>query len=79
MPNRSPRANPKATRTAGDRVASADVVITAAQVFGRKAPVIVTSEMMRQMRAGSVIIDTAVESGGNVEGPLTTKCLISAV
>ncbi len=51
-----------------DRVASADVVITAAQVFGRKAPVIVTSEMIRQMRPGSVIIDTAVESGGNVEG-----------
>jgi H+-translocating NAD(P) transhydrogenase subunit alpha len=51
-----------------ERVASADVVITAAQVFGRKAPVIVTSEMVRRMRAGSVIIDTAVESGGNVEG-----------
>jgi H+-translocating NAD(P) transhydrogenase subunit alpha len=50
------------------RVASADVVITAAQVFGRKAPVIVTSEMVRQMKAGSVIVDTAVESGGNVEG-----------
>ena len=51
-----------------ERVASADVVITAAQVFGRKAPVIVTSEMVRQMKAGSVIVDTAVESGGNVEG-----------
>jgi H+-translocating NAD(P) transhydrogenase subunit alpha len=51
-----------------ERVASADVVITAAQVFGRKAPVIVTSEMVKQMKAGSVIIDTAVESGGNVEG-----------
>jgi NAD(P) transhydrogenase subunit alpha len=51
-----------------ERVASADVVITAAQVFGRKAPVIVTSEMVRHMKAGSVIVDTAVESGGNVEG-----------
>jgi H+-translocating NAD(P) transhydrogenase subunit alpha len=51
-----------------ERVASADVVITAAQVFGRKAPVIVTSEMVKQMKAGSVIVDTAVESGGNVEG-----------
>jgi NAD(P) transhydrogenase subunit alpha len=50
-----------------ERVASADVVITAAQVFGRRAPVIVTSEMVRQMKAGSVIVDTAVESGGNVE------------
>ena len=50
-----------------ERVASADVVITAAQVFGRKAPVIVTSAMIRQMKPGSVIVDTAVESGGNVE------------
>ena len=51
-----------------ERVASADIVITAAQVFGRKAPVIVTSAMVGQMSAGSVIVDTAVESGGNVEG-----------
>jgi NAD(P) transhydrogenase subunit alpha len=51
-----------------ERVASADVVITAAQVFGRKAPVIVTSEMVRQMKPGSIVVDTAVESGGNVEG-----------
>jgi NAD(P) transhydrogenase subunit alpha len=51
-----------------ERVASADVVITAAQVFGRKAPVIVTSAMVRQMKPGSVIVDTAIESGGNVEG-----------
>ena len=51
-----------------ERVASADVVITAAQVFGRKAPVIVTSAMIGQMGPGSVIVDTAVESGGNVEG-----------
>ena len=46
-----------------DRVASADVVITAAQVFGRKAPVIVTSAMVQQMKPGSIIVDTAVESG----------------
>jgi H+-translocating NAD(P) transhydrogenase subunit alpha len=51
-----------------ERVASADIVITAAQVFGRRAPVIVTSAMIRQMKSGSVIVDTAVESGGNVEG-----------
>jgi NAD(P) transhydrogenase subunit alpha len=50
-----------------ERVASADVVITAAQVFGRKAPIIVTSAMVQRMKPGSVIVDTAVESGGNVE------------
>ncbi|MBC8317624.1 MAG: NAD(P) transhydrogenase subunit alpha [Desulfobulbaceae bacterium] len=46
----------------------ADVVITTAQLFGRKAPVIVTADMVKQMRPGSVIVDMAVESGGNVEG-----------
>lgn len=48
--------------------AQADVVITTAQVFGRKAPVIVTKEMVEAMRPGSVIVDLAVETGGNVEG-----------
>jgi H+-translocating NAD(P) transhydrogenase subunit alpha len=48
-------------------VAQADVVITAAQVFGRKAPMIVTTEMVRQMKPGSLIVDTAIETGGNVE------------
>ena len=47
--------------------AKADVVITTAQVFGRKAPLIVTNEMVDQMQPGSVIVDMAVESGGNVE------------
>jgi len=51
-----------------EHVALADIVITAAQVFGRRAPVIITSEMVRRMRPGSVIVDTAIETGGNVEG-----------
>lgn len=46
----------------------ADVVITTAQVFGRKAPVIITGEILQKMKPGSVIVDMAVESGGNVEG-----------
>ena len=46
----------------------ADVVITTAQLFGRKAPVIVTADMVKQMRPGSVVVDMAVETGGNVEG-----------
>ena len=47
--------------------ADSDVVITAAQVFGRRAPILVTSEMLDAMRPGSVVVDLAVESGGNVE------------
>ena len=48
--------------------AQSDVVITTAKVFGRKAPVLLTKEMIRQMKPGSIIIDMAVKTGGNVEG-----------
>jgi len=48
--------------------AQSDIVITTAQLFGRKAPVIVTKEMVADMKPGSVIVDLAAESGGNVEG-----------
>ena len=50
-----------------ERVAASEVVITTAQVFGRAAPLIVTTEMVRQMKPGGVVVDLAVESGGNVE------------
>lgn len=46
----------------------ADLVITTAQVFGRRAPRIITAGMIQGMKPGSVIVDMAVESGGNVEG-----------
>ena len=49
-------------------IAQSDVVITTAQVFGRPAPRIVSEDMVQAMRPGSVIVDMAVESGGNVEG-----------
>ena len=47
--------------------AQADIVITTAQVFGRRAPLIVTRAMVEGMKPGSVVVDMAVESGGNVE------------
>jgi NAD(P) transhydrogenase subunit alpha len=47
--------------------ALSDIVITTAQVFGRKAPLIITTEMVQGMKPGSVVVDLAVESGGNVE------------
>lgn len=46
----------------------ADIVITTAQLFGRPAPRIIDRSIIAQMRPGSVIVDMAVESGGNVEG-----------
>ncbi len=48
--------------------AMADVVITTAQVFGKKAPIIITADVVAGMKKGSVIIDLPIESGGNVEG-----------
>ena len=47
-----------------------DVVITTAQVFGRPAPRIVSIEMVEAMKPGSVIVDMAVSTGGNVEGSI---------
>ena len=44
-----------------------DLVITTAQIPGRPAPTLITSEMIQTMRAGAVIVDLAVESGGNCE------------
>lgn len=48
--------------------AQADIVITTAKVFGRPAPRLVTAAMLGGMKAGSVVVDLALESGGNVEG-----------
>ena len=52
----------------GKHVAEADIVITTALIPGRKAPVLVTEDMIKNMKFGSVILDMAVEQGGNVVG-----------
>ena len=57
--------------------AEADVVITTAQLFGRPAPRIITSEMISKMKPGSVVVDLAVESGGNVEGSKLGEDVVS--
>src|SRR5690606_36286413 len=46
-------------------VADADLVITTALVMGKKAPVLITEDMVKSMKPGSVIVDMAVDSGGN--------------
>ena len=51
----------------GEHISRSDVVITTAAVPGRRAPLLVTAEMVRGMRHGSVIVDLAAETGGNVE------------
>ena len=49
------------------RVAEADIVITTALIPGRKAPMLISEDMVKSMRFGSVILDMAVASGGNCE------------
>ena len=56
-----------------DVIAKSDVVITTAQVFGRKPPVLVTRDMVEGMAPGSVIVDMAAETGGNVEGSVPNE------
>ena len=52
----------------GKHVAEADIVITTALIPGKKAPVLVTEQMIQNMKFGAVILDMAVEQGGNVVG-----------
>jgi NAD(P) transhydrogenase subunit alpha len=47
--------------------AISDIVITTAKVFGKKSPLIVTNKMLDGMKPGSIVVDLAVDSGGNVE------------
>jgi NAD(P) transhydrogenase subunit alpha len=51
-----------------DVISESDIVITTAQLFGRPAPRIITADMVAAMKKGGVIVDMAVDSGGNVEG-----------
>ena len=51
----------------GAKLPKTDIMITTAQVFGKKAPMIVTEKMIRMMPPGSVIVDIAAEQGGNTE------------
>jgi NAD(P) transhydrogenase subunit alpha len=60
--------------------AQADIVITTAQIFGKRAPLIVTQPILAAMKPGSLIVDLAVESGGNVEGSrLNEEVLLNGV
>jgi NAD(P) transhydrogenase subunit alpha len=56
---------------------ASDIVITTAKVFGRKAPILLTREMLSGMRPGSVIVDLAAEGGGNVEGTVADQEIVT--
>ena len=59
-------------------LAAADVVITTAAVPGRAAPRLITGEMVSAMKSGSVVVDLAAETGGNVEGSEPGKTITTS-
>lgn len=59
-----------------DCIADSDIVITTAQLFGRKPPRLINSETVARMRPGSVIVDMAAETGGNVEGSIAQETTV---
>ena len=63
--NISQSAQAKTQETIAQHVKTADVVITTAQVPGKTAPLLITAEMISQMRPGAVVVDLAAEQGGN--------------
>ncbi len=60
-----------------NHISDADAVITTALIPGKKAPVLITEEMIASMKPGSVILDMAVEFGGNVVGSKTGRTVTS--
>ena len=57
-------------------LAEADVAICTAQVLGKKAPILIDSQMLKKMRFGAVVIDLAVLQGGNCEGTKSNQTII---
>jgi NAD(P) transhydrogenase subunit alpha len=58
------------------RVKLADLVISTALIPGKKAPILITTDMLKEMKKGSVIVDMAVEQGGNCEGSKAGETVI---
>ena len=58
------------------KVADADLVITTALIPGRKAPILITDEMLAQMKPGAVIVDMAVSQGGNVSASKLNETVV---
>ncbi|MEL7482849.1 MAG: NAD(P) transhydrogenase subunit alpha [Planctomycetota bacterium] len=59
-----------------DVCAQSDVIITTAQIFGRPAPIIVDRDIIAGMKPGSVIVDAAISTGGNVEGAVAGEDVV---
>jgi NAD(P) transhydrogenase subunit alpha len=66
----TPEEQAEQAKQVAEHLKTQDIVITTAQIPGRKAPRIITGAMVASMKPGSVVLDMAAESGGNVEGSL---------
>ena len=64
----TPEEQAEQAKIVAEHLKSQDIVVTTAQIPGRKAPRIITGAMVAAMKPGSVVLDMAAESGGNVEG-----------
>nr|WP_203565512.1 NAD(P) transhydrogenase subunit alpha [Alteromonas profundi] len=59
-----------------DAIADSDIVITTAQLFGRKPPLLISQSTLALMKPGSVVVDMAAQSGGNVEGSVPGETVV---
>jgi NAD(P) transhydrogenase subunit alpha len=73
----SPEYQAKQAVLTGEHIRKQDIVITTALIPGRAAPVLVTAEQVGTMKPGSVLIDLAVEAGGNVEGARVGETVVT--
>lgn len=69
--------NTRAAQLYTDRITEMDIVITTALIPGRPAPTLITAEMVASMRPGSVIVDLAAANGGNVEGTVRDRAVVT--
>jgi H+-translocating NAD(P) transhydrogenase subunit alpha len=72
----SERQQEKQKEVMHEHVKKSDIVITTALIPGRKAPILVTKEMVQDMKEGSVVVDLAAEQGGNCEGTEAGKTVV---
>ncbi len=59
-----------------EAITKADIIITTAQIPGKKAPILITNQMLETMKAGSVIVDLAAATGGNTEVTLNDQTVV---
>jgi len=72
----SPEQTAKQREAMTRAIVDADVTVTTAKLFGRRAPILITSKMLKLLRPDSIIVDLAAGSGGNVEGVVVDKEIV---